>query len=194
LLFGTILKAVLPMKHIIIAILLISAIDTQVFAQPERSSNSHSQEAVSDFTVSTDSKTGHLVFKGRVTPEDLGKEPTFKWYQKGIADYTPDPETMEYLQAHLSEYDVLVFMGTWCEDSHIMIPKLMRVLNDAGYKGNLTMYGVERNKNTRSAESRKYDIGRIPVVILLKDGKEVGRMTENIVMTVEDDLVKVMRP
>jgi hypothetical protein len=168
------------MKQIILAISLLIATQIQAFAQ-------------GDYTVSTDRKTGFVVYNGRITPDDLKKEPSFTWYQKGIDKYKPAEDAMEFLQSNLPQYDIVVFMGTWCDDSHTIIPKLMRVLRDLDYKGKLTIYGVPRDKTSRGGETQQFNISRVPAIILMKDGKEKGRITENVLMTVEDDMEKIIR-
>lgn len=151
------------------------------------------REATSNYTTSTDDKTGFTVFKGKLTVADLEKEPSFGWFRKGMAKYDPDPMPVAILRDKLQSYDLVVFLGTWCEDSHEMIPKFFKVLDKAGYRGSVTMYGVNRAKHTGDGEDQKYDITRVPVVVLLKDGKEAGRITEVVEKSVEDELAGLVR-
>src|SRR5690606_3995337 len=75
-----------------------------------------------------DRDTKDLVFKGQISFEDLEKEPEFKWFNSGVAAYEPDEATISYLQQHLKGYEIITFIGTWCSDSHEMVPKLYKVL------------------------------------------------------------------
>src|ERR1700744_1342541 len=69
-----------------------------------------------------------VIFKGACTFEDLNKEPSFTWLQKGMNAYKPDSTKIAYLKKNLPKYRMVVFMGTWCDDSHFLIPKLEKVL------------------------------------------------------------------
>jgi thiol-disulfide isomerase/thioredoxin len=148
------------------------------------------KEGVSKFTVSTDHKTGNVVYRGTVTVADLKKEPTFGWLQRNMKDYKLDSQVIYTLKQRLTPYDIVVFMGTWCDDSHTMIPRLLRVLEAVEYNGNVTIYGVSRDKTTGNEDEKKFKINRIPVVILTKDGKEVGRVTEVIERSMEEDILR----
>ena len=139
-----------------------------------------------------DSVDGGVVYNGLITFDDLNKELSFTWLNE-VNDYKPSENVIEFLQAYLKPYTMVVFMGTWCDDSHYLIPRLERVLQLINYpKSSLTMYGVDRAKTTKSGDEKKYDITLVPTIILFKDGKEVGRITESVKKTIEDDLAAII--
>jgi thiol-disulfide isomerase/thioredoxin len=87
----------------------------------------------------------------------------------------------------------VVFIGTWCDDSHYLLPKLTKVLQLAGYPlTGVTMYGTDRDKKTKNGEQAQYGITLVPTIILLKNGKEAGRITESALKSVEEDLAKMV--
>ncbi|MES2701136.1 MAG: thioredoxin family protein [Bacteroidota bacterium] len=139
------------------------------------------------YDVTTDSKTGYTIYKGPVTIDELRREPNFSWMKKADG-YQADREAVEFLGKYLPKYQLLVFLGTWCTDSHKLIPKLVRVLEDAHATGRLTMYGVDRDKWSGNGENKKYSITSVPTFIILKEGKEIGRITENPNESIETDL------
>jgi thiol-disulfide isomerase/thioredoxin len=146
-----------------------------------------------DIDVSKDSTTGFLIFNGTLTVDDLLNEPSFDWMKKGMDEYTPNQEYIKYLQQVLPQYQMAVFLGTWCDDSHYLVPKLMKVLQATGFPtANLTMYGVDRKKNTKSGDNTKYGITNVPTIILLKDGVEKGRITETVKLNIETDLTNIV--
>lgn len=145
--------------------------------------------AQTDYDVSTDKENGNVVFKGQFTFNELQKEPSFKWLEKGINDYKPDVADIEFLQQHLGNYSIVTVMGTWCEDSQLLVPKLLKVMGIVNYPMHeYTMYGVDRNKLTKFSESKYYDITRVPTFILIRDNKEAGRITEAVSKSIEADL------
>lgn len=135
-----------------------------------------------------------LVYTGQFTFTDLQREESFKWMQEGIETYQPATEAIGYLKGELSKYKLVVFMGTWCEDSHNLVPKLYKVLTEAGYPfEKLTLYGLDREKKGKGTEHEEYKVLFVPTIIVLSDGKEVGRITETVRKSVEADLSTIIK-
>ena len=141
-----------------------------------------------------DPENGRLTYKGPVTFDDLNKQPLFTWEKTNSAAYEPVAKEISFLENNLKEYSIVVFMGTWCGDSHEMIPKLEKVLQKAGYPlTRVTMFGVDRPKTTKNGEEKKYDVKFVPTIILFNnEGKEAGRITENVMKSVEADMADII--
>jgi len=147
----------------------------------------------SKIEVSKDSATGSLVFNGTLTYADLQNEQSFTWLKTGMDDYTPDNQYVPFLADHLKDYKLVIFLGTWCDDSHYWIPKLFKLMKVINYPiQELTMYGVDRQKMTKSGAQNEYNVKYVPTIILIKDGKEAGRITESAMNGLEADLKKII--
>lgn len=136
-----------------------------------------------------DEPNNGMLYKGSCTFEYIFTLPDFDFHT------TPetDAEALSVLRKRLSAYEIIVFLGTWCEDSHDMIPRLYHVLKAADYPlEQLRMYAVDREKQSLHDEADTYQIRQIPVVILRKDGREQGRITEQVQQSVEQDLAKII--
>lgn len=150
--------------------------------------------AQSDYDRSTDKENGSAVFKGQITFDDLLKGASFSWLEKGAADYTPDKEAVAYLQKELPNYEVVIFIGTWCDDSKMLVPKLYKTLQAANYPmRRYSMYGVDRAKTSKYVENKLYKIEFVPTIILFKKNNEVGRIVENVKKSIEQDLADIIR-
>ena len=146
------------------------------------------------YRVTKDTTDGGLIFNGLVTFENLAREPTFTWYQKGVDEYVPAEKPVSLLKFYMRQYQMIVFMGTWCDDSHNLIPKLEKVLKQVGYPDNLVMmYGVDRAKTTIGGEHKKFEITNVPTIILMKGENEAGRITETVKTSVEADLSAIIQ-
>jgi hypothetical protein len=144
--------------------------------------------------ITTDEKSGSVVYKGQVSFDDLKKEKSFNWLTRVADAYKPDPGAIEFLKSNLSRYRIISFMGTWCDDSHILVPQLFKVLSEAGFPaGELTMYAVDRTKTTADGSHTKYGVSFVPTIILLRNGQEAGRITESVRKSVEADIVNIIR-
>jgi len=163
--------------------LLIALMLTSLFAQAQKK-----------YTVSTDDKTGLYVFRGPITFEDLKGEKTFKWFDESLDGYKPEYDDLRYLADKLKQYKLIIFMGTWCDDSHYLIPKLYALLQKAYYPVyTVEMYGVDRDKNAGGDEKTKYKISKVPTIIVLKDDREIGRITEAVAQSIEHDLADILK-
>jgi len=150
--------------------------------------------AQSDYDRSIDKENGSVVFKGQISFEDLLKEPSFSWMGKGAEDYMPDKETIAYLEKELSDYEVIVFLGTWCEDSHRLIPRLYKTLQAANYPmRRYSLYGVDRAKAAKYVENKLYKIEWVPTIILFKKNNEVGRIVESAKKSIEEDIADIIK-
>ena len=142
-----------------------------------------------------DPENGSLVYQGRFGFDDLRQEPAFSWFAQGAASYQPDKGSVEMLRRLLPGHKLVVFLGTWCEDSQIMIPRLYKTLQLAGYPlDSLEMIGANRAKETLGDEGRRYGLEKVPTVIVLKDGRERGRIVELVHRSIEQDLAAILRP
>ncbi len=145
------------------------------------------------YDVIKDPKEGGWIFDGLISFADLNTEPTFNWMKSGSDAYMPEEKYVATLRKSLKDYTIVAFLGTWCDDSHNLIPKLEKVLTTSGFPPNqLTMYGIDRDKKSKTGEERKYEIKFAPTIILLKNGKEAGRITETVLKSVEADMAAIV--
>ncbi len=117
--------------------------------------------------------------KGIISREVLTGDTSFHWYANGLKGYNPNKAAIEGLKANKDSIQLLTFMGTWCDDSHYIIPKLFTLLDSAGFSADrFTLIGVDRQKKTLSHLSEALGITNVPTIIVLKNGKELGRVVE----------------
>jgi thiol-disulfide isomerase/thioredoxin len=118
-------------------------------------------------------------YKGVISKEVLLADTTFKWYANNQKGYVPNSFSMEGLQKNKDSVQLLVFMGTWCEDSQNIIPKFFALTEAAGFSNDrITLIGVDRAKKTYSHLTEALNITNVPTIIVMKDGKEKGRVVE----------------
>ena len=85
--------------------------------------NVHAMAQTPAYFAFKDTVDGGQVYNGLITFDDLNKEESFTWL-KTAQEYKPSENVIAYLQTYLSPYTMVVFMGTWCDDSHYLIPAL----------------------------------------------------------------------
>jgi thiol-disulfide isomerase/thioredoxin len=128
---------------------------------------------------------------GEITKKELYKEcPLFK---ENADAYVPDRAAVAAIKRIKDRIDIVMFLGTWCGDSQRESPKLLKLLDAAGNsKISLTMLGVDTAKDEGKGLSRKYNIERVPTILFMKNGKELGRIIENPKDTMETDFLAIV--
>jgi thiol-disulfide isomerase/thioredoxin len=70
-------------------------------------------------------------------------------------------------------------MGTWCEDSHFIIPRLYELSETAGFDSKkITLIGTDRYKKTLSHLCEALNVYNVPTILVMKKGVEQGRIIE----------------
>lgn len=123
-------------------------------------------------------KPGEKTYKGIISRELLIADTSFKWLNNAQT-FTADKNAVDGLKKNKDSIQLLVFIGTWCEDSQVIIPKLFSLTDAAGFSQNrITLIGVDREKKTLSHLTEALGIINVPTIIVMKNGKEMGRVVE----------------
>lgn len=148
-----------------------------------------------DFVREKDRKTGKVLLRGLIKFDDMQDEAVYKWFGAGVSKYQPKETAIEGLKKYNAPYKFVVFLGTWCEDSQILIPQLYKTLTLAGIDLHaVEIYGVNRDKEALNIESKLYNITRVPTIIVMHQFREVGRITESVSSSIEEDLLAIIAP
>jgi thiol-disulfide isomerase/thioredoxin len=131
------------------------------------------------YEVSKDPQNGQRTLKGILSRELLAADTAFKWMHNDISWYKPNADCVANLTAVKDTVQLLVFAGTWCEDSQIVFPQLLKLIDQVGFSNKrLTVIGVDRNKTTLGSLCEALGVTKAPTIIVLKAGKEIGRVEE----------------
>jgi thiol-disulfide isomerase/thioredoxin len=154
-------------KLILIAICLLTAVNTLV-AQTQYQSINDSQHPASK------------ILKGVISREIIKNDSAYKWYaaNEGRNAHT-DNEIIKAFEKHKDSVSFIVFGGTWCEDTQFILPKFFLLQEKAGITDDhTTLFAVDRQKQTIANLSAAFNIKNVPTIIVMKDGKEIGRVVE----------------
>lgn len=117
--------------------------------------------------------------KGILTEEQIMKDTAFGWYASNLQYFKADSAIVKNIRAKTDKIHVVIFGGTWCHDTQQVLPKYLTMLNAANFPENkLTLIGVDRAKTTVGQLHKAFNITNVPTLIVLQDGKEVGRIVE----------------
>ncbi|HEY1869547.1 MAG TPA: thioredoxin family protein [Chitinophagaceae bacterium] len=153
------------MKKILIIIIAVFLSSGAVFAQSQA-------EILRD-------DDGSKILKGIISRKELETDTAFaSWWAENLKSYTPQSQAVAELKKnHTIQF--IAFMGTWCDDSRFIIPKFYLFLDAAGFpESRVTLIGVDRSKKTLSHLAEALNIKDVPTIIVMNNGKEVGRVVE----------------
>ena len=122
---------------------------------------------------------GKKMLKGTINRALLEKDTAFAWFKESMQYGKPNDAAVTAFQQNKSKFTMLIFGGTWCEDTQNLLPKFYKLVDKSGYpESNITLIAVDRQKQALNNLHITYNITNVPTFIVLKEGKEVGRVVE----------------
>ena len=116
---------------------------------------------------------------GIITKYALSNDSNFKWYDRNFSGYTVPAAISEAFTAAKGKVKFVVFGGTWCEDTQTIIPKFFKIQEAASIPDtDISFFAVDRNKKTIGGIADAFKVINVPTIIVMVDGKEVGRVVE----------------
>lgn len=143
-------------------------------------------------------ENGQLVLIGKSSRTSLLQQPFQAWYQYQYQQYKPDSSILLSLKEHQHQYTMQIFLGTWCGDSKREVPRMLKVLDSCGWDSSrIELIFVdgrpEHYKQSPQHEEAGKNILRVPTFIIRKDENEIGRIVETPTVSLEADLLKLIR-
>lgn len=130
-------------------------------------------------TEVTTEPDGTKIIRGFMTRSQLVNDTAFKWYNENQKNYAPNAGSMQTIRTYKDSVHILAFGGTWCDDTKQILPKVTALTDASGFSPDrFTLIGVDRNKKTLYHLAEAFNVTRVPTFIILKNGKEIGRVVE----------------
>jgi len=131
---------------------------------------------------------------GYIDMDGITSEVFGKYYDKEYKDYTPDISAMNELLAYgANNFDYLIVLGSWCEDSHREVPRMLKVLDNLGIESEqIVMIAVDFDKNADGTNVESLNIEKVPSLLVMSGENEIGRIIETPAHSVEVDLLNIL--
>jgi thiol-disulfide isomerase/thioredoxin len=146
-----------------------------------------------------------LLAQNEIYTDSLGKKilvGTFSWddWQKEMnwkldSAFKLDAAKAGELEKICKEKEITfkIFAGSWCGDTRSELPKIMEIFSNSGISANLfTLLGVDRKKFEPSFAFAENQIEKVPTLIILSTGKEIGRIIEFPHVDWLTDIIKII--
>lgn len=139
------------------------------------------------------------ILLGKTDLSVLKVEPYKDWFVKGFESYKPKQSIISDLKKIAkSKMGVEIFIGSWCRDTHRELPRFMKVLEESGFTQNQIKIialdnKAENYKRSPGEEQEGKSIFRVPTFIISENGKELNRIVEFPVISMEIDFLKILK-
>jgi thiol-disulfide isomerase/thioredoxin len=132
------------------------------------------------------------VLVGKLTIEQLIDLPG--WFGTSFLEYQPLPEYMDQIPRYMDGVNIVCVLGTWCSDSKREVPRFLRIMQLKNIDPQrFVMLGVDRNKISPNGETAAYGIEKVPTFVFFRDGKEIGRIVEAPLGSLEKNVLGIVR-
>jgi thiol-disulfide isomerase/thioredoxin len=122
---------------------------------------------------------GNKVLVGFISKQELALDTAFTWFAQNQQGYTPNQDALQLLKANRDSVNIIAFGGTWCDDTKYILPKFFMLADAAGLsQDHVTIIGVDHDKKTIQHLSEAFGITNVPTLIVMRNGKELGRVVE----------------
>ncbi len=133
------------------------------------------------------------ILLGEISREQLETGSYARWFHPAYDEYQPDSLVVNYLSGELDGVQISVYVGTWCGDTKRQLPRLFNLMDELELsQEDLTMVGLDRDKRDEQGDERVMGVHRTPTVILSRAGRELGRIIETPVETLERDMLRIV--
>ena len=140
---------------------------------------------------------------GEVNRDGFTRAPYSKWFVSEYDSYRPNKNIVSYLAKdrgkELDDLQVTVFMGTWCSDSKMQVPRLYKFLDQAGFdESQLSVHAVDIKpeafrRTPNGLAEQGMNIYRVPTIIVHRNDEELGRIVEAPLTTLELDFMNIIK-
>jgi hypothetical protein len=115
------------------------------------------------------------------------------WKTLRAQDYTPDAAAVKTIAERGKDVQVLAIVATWCPDSKREVPRFFKIYDQARLGlGKVTLVAVDRSKKDAEGLTVKHDVLRVPTFVFFRGDKEIGRVVERAVTTLENDIAIIV--
>ena len=125
--------------------------------------------------------------------KELSNNPHAEWFNQNYSDYNLDKKTLDKLKPLFEDIEITVFMGTWCSDSRKEIPVFFKLIDKLRINENsIELIGMTLEKTTPDSLELNQNLINVPTFIFKKDGKEINRIVEFPLETIEKDILEIL--
>lgn len=122
--------------------------------------------------------SNQIILTGILTRSLLENDASLSWMASGYHGYVPAAKLVDMGRQQNGAH-LLIFGGTWCEDTQFILPRFFRLADSCGItEKQLSVFAVNRDKQAAGGLSQAFNITNVPTIIVMHGGVEIGRVVE----------------
>lgn len=138
-----------------------------------------------------------LICIAEVPIEEIGRDQVLsaspEW-QKNYDTFQPRSEFIEALKSELgNSLRIDIYLGLWCPDSRNNVPPFLKIFDEIGTRVPVRYFSVQRKSGR---EVRYYvdkaQVERVPTFIFFRGDREIGRIVENPIVGLSEDMMTIL--
>jgi thiol-disulfide isomerase/thioredoxin len=124
-------------------------------------------------------------------PDNFTAQDWASTWSKNESDYVFNAAVIDSLKsAALKDIQIEIVLGTWCEDSEKLVPQFIQINKEL--KMPVAFIGVDKEKKCPLSDCSNWNIQYVPTFIIQRNGKEIGRIVEQVKRNIESDLFEII--
>jgi hypothetical protein len=131
------------------------------------------------------------ILTGKITRNMLEND-QYSWFKLGYDSFNPDTAVLVKIKEKIDNFNVLIYMGTWCSDSKREVPKFFKITDKIIFT-KIDIIGLDKKKKSPEGSEANYKIEKVPTFIFLNNSKEIGRIIESPQKTLEEDILNIIQ-
>jgi len=148
-----------------------------------------------------DEAANQNILFGNCNFEAFNINPFNEWYDEEYFTYEVNKSQFDFKESLISDVSIIIVLGSWCGDSKREVPRFIKILNELGSSpATIEIIGVNRNKEAENIKSEivksislnELDIKYVPTFIFYKNKKEIGRIIETPIISLELDMLNIL--
>lgn len=120
-----------------------------------------------------------------------------EWFDKNYSSYSVDSSIIPQLKPLLQNKTIEIFLGSWCGDSKREVPRMLKLLEASSFDtANVNLIFVDNStttyKQSPQHEEKGKTIHHVPTFIVYENNKELNRIVESPIASLEKDLLSIV--
>lgn len=117
----------------------------------------------------------------------------FPWFKPNYEAYSTDSNYVKILKPFAGRIRVKVIAGSWCEDTHLELPRFYKMADDIGLRADqIELIGVDRERKDESGKRISEGMIKVPAFYFYLNGNPIGKIIEHPEAKFEIDLTKMV--
>jgi thiol-disulfide isomerase/thioredoxin len=113
-------------------------------------------------------------------------------WEEAVRRHEPDAGVVEALR-HAPAATIEILFATWCGDSYDHVPPLLSALREAANPDlHVELIGLGRDKMEPEGRGVLRRVERVPTIVVLREGEEIGRIVETPESSADRDVARIL--